>query len=417
MSSSDMYSYSSSYSTSADDIYDHDHIDFVGHILNHKYIIIHKLGYGTFSTVWLGYNYKNNYFYAIKIQHADDYDGAEDEIQRFTKINKNPSPYLSKLLDHFEYNSDEGCHLCMVFPLLAGSLYDIITSDQYKTGIPIPIVKRILTQLLYAMLELNEMCHLLHTDIKPENILVTGISSHVQSIIDNFTKLNFSKIYRKKRSRKHNKKFTRNDPLKDAVKDILSRLDTIPLDSDNDSNSKPCPIPDKYINNIHIVLSDFGGCYELSDHMSFNIQTRYYRSPEILLHHSFDATCDVWSVGCVLYELLTGQILFDPDKSDRFSRDRHQLYRIQAILGKFPTSFIDSSIKKNVFFKNNGLIKGVSHITYVPLSKLIFERLGSICSPEQLLLITDLLIKLLGLTPDQRISVSQALHHPWLISI
>ena len=97
-------------------------------------------------------------------------------------------------------------------------------------------------------------------------------------------------------------------------------IETSSEDSNNDSSY--CPINDIYINeeNIKIKLSDFGSCIDIEEDMSFNIQTRYYRAPEIILCHKFNETCDIWSIGCIIYELLTGKILFNPDKKRRFNR-------------------------------------------------------------------------------------------------
>ena len=60
-------------SLSEDDVQDHEeNLDLEGKILA-KYNILHKLGVGMYSIVWLGYNIENQKFYAIKVQHPSSY--------------------------------------------------------------------------------------------------------------------------------------------------------------------------------------------------------------------------------------------------------------------------------------------------------------------------------------------------------
>jgi serine/threonine protein kinase len=88
----------------------------------------------------------------------------------------------------------------MVFELMAGSLYDIIDKGKYSNGLEFKLVKNIMYQLIVAMDVLNNKLQLLHTDIKPENILIHGISNKTQDIINEFNQLNFTKFYNKKKT-------------------------------------------------------------------------------------------------------------------------------------------------------------------------------------------------------------------------
>ena len=85
------------------------------------------------------------------------------------------------------------------------------------------------------------------------------------------------------------------------------------------------------------------------------MQSRYYRAPEIILNNKYDEKIDVWSIGCIAFELVTGDILFDPEKSSEFSRDFQHLYLIEEIIGKIPSSMIRKSPRKSEFYdkKNN----------------------------------------------------------------
>src|SRR5207247_1360073 len=87
----------------------------------------------------------------------------------------------------FYHQMDYGKHICMVFDLMAGSLYDIMKVGKYTKGFPLNIVKIIVHQLLIAINILNTRYRLVHTDLKTENILVTSINRKTKEIIDKFS--------------------------------------------------------------------------------------------------------------------------------------------------------------------------------------------------------------------------------------
>ena len=113
-------------------------------------------------------------------------------------------------------------------------------------------------------------------------------------------------------------------------------------------------IDDKYLENCKIVLTDFGSNLKIRELDDDEIQTRYYRAPEVILNLHYTEKIDVWSIGCILYEIYTGRILFDPDKDKDFSRDFHHLFLIEEICGSIPERFSKRSPVKRVF-KNNKL--------------------------------------------------------------
>ena len=180
-----MLDYNTELSTSSDECYnDCDDIDFTWDILKNQYIILEKLGNGTFASVWLSYNINTRQFNAIKIQNPEDDEEAEFEIELLKKIKKTKCKYLSNLVDDFIYKPDDDTkHICMVFELLFGSVHDIIRKGKYQNGLPFHIVKDIVYQTLFAINTLHDSLGIIHTDIKPENVLLFGISDKIKIII------------------------------------------------------------------------------------------------------------------------------------------------------------------------------------------------------------------------------------------
>ena len=67
----------------------------------------------------------------------------------------------------------------------------------------------------------------------------------------------------------------------------------------------------KYNNDIKIKISDFGTAHHIKNKCEFGVGTLEYQAPEALLGLPYGKVLDVWSVGCIMFELLTGYCLFD----------------------------------------------------------------------------------------------------------
>ena len=260
--------------------------------------IIHLLGQGTFAQVFKCEDIRTGSNFAIKIiKNKPAYTNqALMEIEIFEALNrlsmdtnltmtgnhggkKPPNDPFVHLLCYFMYRS----HLCLVFELLGVNLYEILKRRQFR-GLPLSIVRDFLRQALDGM-NMMSMQNIIHCDLKPENILLV----HEPAI------------------------------------ESLNMVGTASSSSDDTTDTA-----------LRIKLIDFGSaCFEGQLCHTY-IQSRFYRSPEVILGLDYDSAIDMWSLGCVAAELLLGlPILPGLNEHD-------QLNRICEMIGNVPDWMIEN---------------------------------------------------------------------------
>lgn len=145
---------------------------------NGRYEVVRKLGWGHFSTVWLSKDTLTDKHVALKVvRSAAHYtETAIDEIKLLNRIvQANPShpgrKHVVSLLDSFEHKGPNGVHVCMVFEVLGENLLGLIKRWNHR-GIPMPLVKQITKQVLLGLDYMHRDCGIIHTDLKPENVLI-----------------------------------------------------------------------------------------------------------------------------------------------------------------------------------------------------------------------------------------------------
>ena len=126
------------------------------------------------------------------MQNPDYYSQGETEVELFKKIRNTGCIYLNKLIDNFVHTIDEDEYVCMVSEVLFGSVYDIIRKGKYKNGFDLNITKHIIYQTLVATSVLHKSLKIIHTDMKPENLLLHGISTKIKKIVEEFYRFNFN---------------------------------------------------------------------------------------------------------------------------------------------------------------------------------------------------------------------------------
>ncbi|CAI2382849.1 unnamed protein product [Moneuplotes crassus] len=611
----------------------------VGEVFKERYVVIQKLGWGHFSTVWLAKDKKYNTYVALKVQKSAQHyiEAAYDEVQILDQVSsfwrkkewqeslkhyykddpkklkeiENSSKYCHtvQLLNAFLHHGPNGTHYVMVFEILGVNLLEIIKRYDYK-GVPLHLVRELTKQCLVGLDYMSRICKLIHTDLKPENVVITLTKNELKGIKEKGV-LKTTKMYHqdedqiarivagahdniilssraekeetkavhkdsisitdahskdwnemtakekknyRKNKRKRIKKYITQGKLpenyddlekeqKEALyaevrsqieqenlkreanleakkehdhkeketeieidsKDIeISQLETTgmtkteknepaskeaeeekpeikqPQDEKNDSVKKKSSkkkakafrhssaprnngddldegdlkeleklqqlmgegmddapshlnIPKlnthlikddqktkdkltkrgpKIDEDVNLAIVDMGnGCWT-HHHFTSQIQTRQYRSPETIIGVPYGPSADIWSLACMVFELLTGDFLFEPRKGYYYDQDDDHLAQMIELLGRMPKNFALSGKNSKRFFDSTGHLRKIRGLNYWPLQRVLTEKYRFV--PKEADALADFLQCMLAWYPEKRATAQEMLEHPWL---
>lgn len=159
-------------------------------------------------------------------------------------------------------------------------------------------------------------------------------------------------------------------------------------------------------------IIDLGNACEVDRPFSDDIQTRQYRCPETVLRAPYDTSADMWSLGCLLFELLTGDFLFDPQPGEGHGRDEDHLAQMMELLGPLPKALLSAGKDTRVYFTPTRKLRHIHDLRYWGLPDVLREKYG--WAPAAADAVADFLISMLHLRPSLRCSAREALDHVWL---
>ncbi|KAI5081546.1 hypothetical protein GOP47_0001289 [Adiantum capillus-veneris] len=362
---------------------------------NGRYMVQRKLGWGHFSTVWLALDVQGNRYVALKIQKSAQHytEAAMDEVSILKQIaegDPNDTKSVVKLLDSFKHSGPNGHHVCMVFEYLGDNLLTLIKCYNYK-GLPLETVKHISHHVLVGLDYLHRQLSIIHTDLKPENILLRssmdpekdpqltmrgpllsngmdklGISTEHKNIKVGSTVSRLTRNQRKKLKRKAKKASMivreneaerdqcshhengQDSSYPDAISTPVNKGSQNVIDGMGES-SDACRTENSRKKGVHSCrkrlltsadlhckIVDLGNACWTYKQFTNDIQTRQYRCPEVLLGAKYSTSADMWSFACIVFELATGDFLFDPHSGDDYDRDEDHLALMMELLGRIP---------------------------------------------------------------------------------
>lgn len=410
------------------------HRAYVGDVLHGgKYVLEKKLGFGYFSTVWLASDTTKhvsdpNKCVAIKISKSKDtfLEAAEDEVVFLEKLKD--TVFSTRLLDKFVLWGPNGKHYCLVFEMMWKDVLYLIRKFNYK-GLPVKLIKVIAYQVLCGMEEMHSH-NIIHTDVKPENFL---ISLPYDLNIDALS----AEREEYKRTRAQHQKWTsyfertnsmrtmnKNQRRRMAEKTKTINISSVPSPETLREMANTCyrlqrmnpPTELDKSKNLVIKVADFGNACWTHKHNSSDISTRQYRSPEALLGYPYSTGVDIFSCGCMFFELATGTYLFSPKRgSDINRRNEVHLAQMQETIGIIPRYMIqEGKYGRNYFNRRCEFLHEHVAASTNPLSSLLQHHKFD---PTEIKMFADFLSHLVDLNPKTRWTATMAKRHPWLEAV
>jgi len=169
---------------------------------------------------------------------------------------------------------------------------------------------------------------------------------------------------------------------------------------------KPENILIKSYSRCEVKVIDFGSSCYTSDHLSSYVQSRSYRAPEVILGLAYDGKIDMWSLGAILAELLTGYVLFQNDSVPAM------LARISAIVGPYPDDLLARGRHASKYFVDGIVYERDRHGEPYLLRPKETSLRARLHTEDPLFL--SFVGSLLQIDPDDRPTAAQALNHPWI---
>lgn len=502
----------------------------IGDVFLMRYHVTRKLGWGHFSTVWLCWDVIDSRFVALKVVKSAPHftETALDEI-KILKAVRDSDPADPKrdktvqMLNDFKITGVNGTHVCMVFEVLGHHLLKLILKSNYR-GIPLQNVKTIIRQVLEGLDYLHTKCKIIHTDIKPENVLVCVDDKYIYKIAQEAAKLHIlglkpptshvstaPKEYQtqtfcgkmsKNKKKKLKKKAKRHSQFLKRQMEQIEEIEeqraaksengeSAPMSQDNDDSPRspeepivtepPSEIeiqlngcgdspednvadgehtesererPDDAdgattpvsegetldatppslntfsealgksidrdldpafdICDVEVKIADLGNACWVHKHFTEDIQTRQYRSLEVLLGAGYGTSADIWSTACMAFELATGDYLFEPHSGEGYTRDEDHLAHIIELLGDIPKRIAASGKHSKLIFNKKGELRNITGLKPWGLEAVLTEKYE--WNMEKAVAFADFLKPMLDFDPNRRASASECLRHPWLAS-
>jgi len=167
------------------------------------------------------------------------------------------------------------------------------------------------------------------------------------------------------------------------------------------------------LNKLNVKIADLGNSCWVHHHYTEDIQTRQYRSIEVLVGAGYDTSADIWSTACMAFELATGDFLFEPHSCEgKYTRDEDHIAHIIELLGDIPASLIQAGAYSGEFFDGHGNLLHIQDLRMWPLFNVLHEKYK--WPEEEAISFTSFLLPMLALEPQHRATAAECLMHPWL---
>ena len=165
-----------------------------------------------------------------------------------------------------------------------------------------------------------------------------------------------------------------------------------------------------------IKVSDLGNACWVHKHFTDDVTTRQYRSPEVIVRFKYSTPIDIWSVACIVFELVVGDYLFDPkpDPAGKYTRhEDHLALMMELVSTEFPKRLLKYGADAKLYFaKNMQTLKSIKSLVPWSLKDVVFEKYDM--TNVDAIALADFLNPMLVFDPANRVTAAESAEHPWL---
>ncbi|THV63613.1 kinase-like protein [Aureobasidium pullulans] len=281
-----------------------------------RYKVLHKLGHGGFSTVWIARDQSLNQNVALKIVTSKDSSSINRELCTHRRLLENSvlptndHKDIVRLLDNFDHPGLNGTHICLVLELLGPSAATVIEERFASNRLPGSVAKKACKEMALA-LEVLHAQGIGHGDLHTGNVafIIPGVKLLPEEELSK--KLGKPKVGPVSRPD--------GEALKPGMPEYLVWPARLPANDPNFEKSS-------------VKLIDFGESF-MSDNKAETLHTPLaLRAPEVLFQDEYDLRVDCWSLGCTMFELVVGQ----PPFSSLMAKQEDVLQQIADLIGEPP---------------------------------------------------------------------------------
>ncbi|KAG7220405.1 hypothetical protein INR49_018243 [Caranx melampygus] len=323
---------------------------------------------------------------------------------------------IVQLIDDFKISGVNGVHVCMVLEVLGHQLLKWIIKSNYM-GLPLVCVKTIIKQVLQGLDYLHTKCKIIHTDIKPENILLDVDDIYIRRLAAEAT------IWQRAGAPPPSGSSVVNGSTTCSTANSKASPDSTCSWLEDRCNGHA---PGRFSSPASGLSGFSSSVMSATSESALSTQSGYSSGRDVFSASDFVLSpldpqnadklrvkiADLGNACWVAFELATGDYLFEPHSGEDYTRDEDHIAHIIELLGPIPLPFALSGRYSREYFNRRGELRHISSLKPWGLFEVLLEKYE--WPLDQAAQFSDFLLTMLELHPDHRATAAQCLQHAWL---